>query len=224
MRIARRWMRSDSVAAAGAIAALVLAAATQYVSGSRGVNALVVAGYVVAGAVFAATGLRSSTNAGPEAGARASTPTVAIRGGRMRRRCRAVSRRRSLHRGARQPGGRRHMAGRLAALGGEPYRPAGDRTARTAFTHPRGRLGAREVARRAPAAPRPDGRNRGAARRRGRRPARRARRDTARDQCRRGRSCRLGALAPLRRGATEHVCERLVLHLERLLLAARRRA
>ena len=79
------------------------------------------------------------------------------------------------------------------------------------------------MARRAPAAPRPDGRNRGAARRRGRRPARRARRDTARDQRRRGRPCRLGALAPLRRGATEHVRERLVLHLERLLLAARRR-
>ena len=61
-------MESDSAAAAGAFLALALAAATQYLSGSRGMDTLVVAGYVAAGAVFAATGVRSSTNAAAEGG------------------------------------------------------------------------------------------------------------------------------------------------------------
>ena len=70
MRIARGRWKSDSVAAAGAFAALALAAATQYVSGSRGVDGLVVAGYVAAGSLFAATGLRAVTTARPQGGSR----------------------------------------------------------------------------------------------------------------------------------------------------------
>lgn len=70
MRLVRGRWKSDSVAAAGALAALALAAATQYVSASQGVDGLVVAGYVAAGALFAATGIRRSPNVGPEAGAR----------------------------------------------------------------------------------------------------------------------------------------------------------
>jgi hypothetical protein len=48
----------------------VLASATQLVSDSRGVDALVVAGYLAAAAIFAATGLQASTREAPEAGAR----------------------------------------------------------------------------------------------------------------------------------------------------------
>jgi hypothetical protein len=46
-------MRPDSLAAAGAVAALALAAVAQLASGSRGVDALVIAGYLAASAVFA---------------------------------------------------------------------------------------------------------------------------------------------------------------------------